>query len=89
MLAPCVGKPRSFASVSGRSSGPSRRIVHARTFAVAAFKVEIDFEGTKHMLDVPDDKTILEVALDNDLALPHDCKLGVCMTCPAKLVRTC
>jgi ferredoxin len=89
MLAPCIVKPRAFTSVSGRSSRPSRPIAHARTFAVAAFKVEIDFEGTKHMLDVPDDKTILEVALENELELPHDCKLGVCMTCPAKLVRAC
>jgi len=38
------------------------------------------------VLDVPAGESILSVALDKGLDLPHDCKLGVCMTCPAKLV---
>lgn len=29
----------------------------------------------------------METALDNGLRLPHDCKMGVCMTCPARLVE--
>lgn len=37
-------------------------------------------------LEVEDGETILEAALDNGLELSHDCKMGVCMTCPAKLV---
>jgi ferredoxin len=49
-------------------------------------KVEIEHDGKKYDLEVPDGKTILEVALDKGMDLPHDCKLGVCMTCPAKLV---
>lgn len=49
-------------------------------------KVQIEHEGKQYDLEVPDGKTILEVALDKGLDLPHDCKLGVCMTCPAKLV---
>ncbi|CAI5492546.1 unnamed protein product [Closterium sp. Naga37s-1] len=32
------------------------------------------------------DETILSAAIDAGLDLPHDCKLGVCMTCPAKLI---
>lgn len=32
------------------------------------------------------DETILSKALDSGLPVPHDCKLGVCMTCPARLV---
>lgn len=49
-------------------------------------KVQIEHDGKQFDLEVPDGKTILEVALDKGLDLPHDCKLGVCMTCPAKLV---
>ena len=49
------------------------------------FKVELEYEGGVKILDVPDDETILDVALDSGLELSHDCKLGVCMTCPAKL----
>lgn len=32
------------------------------------------------------DETILSKALDSGLSVPHDCKLGVCMTCPARLL---
>ena len=30
-------------------------------------------------------ETILAKALDSGLSVIHDCKLGVCMTCPAQL----
>jgi ferredoxin len=49
------------------------------------FKVEVEFEGKKHMLDVPEGETILSVAIEAGLEVPYDCQLGVCMTCPAKL----
>lgn len=71
-----VRAPRAFSSSSKFS-----RVVLARSH-----KVEIEHEGKTFNLDVPDGKSILEVALDAGLDLPHDCKLGVCMTCPAKLV---
>nr|ABR16902.1 unknown [Picea sitchensis] len=50
------------------------------------YNVEIEHEGKKHVLQVPEDETILSKALDAGIAVPHDCKLGVCMTCPAKLI---
>ncbi|GAU17246.1 hypothetical protein TSUD_109610 [Trifolium subterraneum] len=37
-------------------------------------------------LEVEPDETILSKALDSGLSVPHDCKLGVCMTCPARLI---
>jgi hypothetical protein len=49
--------------------------------------VTVTHEGKTTVLEVPSDKSILEAALDKGVDLPHDCKLGVCMTCPAKLVR--
>lgn len=51
-----------------------------------AYKVEMEHEGAKTTLEVEEDETILEKALEMGLSIPHDCKLGVCMTCPAKLV---
>lgn len=53
----------------------------------ASHKVDIAHQGKNIVLEVPDGETILSVALDNGIDLPHDCQLGVCMTCPAKLVR--
>lgn len=38
------------------------------------------------MLEVDEGTSILDAALDNDINLPHDCKLGVCLTCPSVVV---
>ena len=46
----------------------------------------MEHEGQSTELEVEPDETILSKALDSGLPVPHDCKLGVCMTCPAKLL---
>lgn len=46
----------------------------------------IEHEGQSTELEVEPDETILSKALDFGLTVPHDCKLGVCMTCPARLI---
>ncbi|GLJ17832.1 hypothetical protein SUGI_0311870 [Cryptomeria japonica] len=51
------------------------------------YSVEIEHEGKKHILQVEEDETILSKALDAGIDVPHDCKLGVCMTCPARLLN--
>lgn len=48
--------------------------------------MEVEHKGKVHTLEVEDGETVLEKALEADLDVPYDCKLGVCMTCPAKLV---
>ena len=50
-------------------------------------QVEIQHDAGSTVLEVEEDQTILDAALDSGLELSHDCKMGVCMTCPAKLVR--
>ncbi|KAK6913941.1 2Fe-2S ferredoxin-type iron-sulfur binding domain [Dillenia turbinata] len=54
---------------------------------IRSYKVQIEHEGQTTELDVEPDETILAKALDSGLSVPHDCKLGVCMTCPARLLR--
>ncbi|CAM9094698.1 unnamed protein product [Ascophyllum nodosum] len=49
-------------------------------------KVTIEHEGKTIVLEVSESTTILDAALDNGIELPHDCKLGVCLTCPSKVV---
>ncbi|GAB2289339.1 Ferulic acid decarboxylase 1 [Dionaea muscipula] len=67
----------------GRGCGRDRR----RSVAVGcSYKVVIEHQGQVTELEVEDDETILSKALDRGLSVPHDCKLGVCMTCPAKLI---
>ncbi|CAN1129221.1 Ferredoxin C 1, chloroplastic [Linum perenne] len=53
---------------------------------VRSYKVVIEHQGESRELEVEPDETILSKALDSGMSVPHDCKLGVCMTCPAKLV---
>jgi len=38
------------------------------------------------VLDVDEETTVLDAALDAGIDLPHDCKLGVCLTCPSKVI---
>ncbi|XP_047975227.1 ferredoxin C 1, chloroplastic-like [Salvia hispanica] len=54
--------------------------------SVHAYKVVIEQGDKLTEVEVDEDETILSRALDVGLDVPHDCKLGVCMTCPAKLV---
>jgi ferredoxin len=46
----------------------------------------VQHEGKSHELRVESTYTILEAAMDAGISLPYDCKLGVCLTCPAKIV---
>eukprot|EP00271_Cylindrocystis_brebissonii_P008636 TRINITY_DN23103_c0_g1_i1.p1 TRINITY_DN23103_c0_g1~~TRINITY_DN23103_c0_g1_i1.p1 ORF type:complete len:177 (-),score=14.81 TRINITY_DN23103_c0_g1_i1:510-1040(-) len=55
--------------------------------SASTYTVELEHAGVVRTLQVPEDETILSVALDEGMDLPYDCKLGVCMTCPAKLVE--
>jgi len=47
--------------------------------------LEITHKGQTISVTVDEDTSILDAGLDAGLDLPHDCKMGVCMTCPAKL----
>lgn len=85
-----------------KPSGPSARMLqhfwelHARrpmhrdvrSYASNTVQLRLPDDSTV-MLDVPEGSSILEVALDEGLDIPHDCKMGVCMNCAAKLVREC
>ncbi|ABO96561.1 predicted protein, partial [Ostreococcus lucimarinus CCE9901] len=51
-----------------------------------AVAVEIRHEGKTYNLEVADGDNILDVALDAGIDLRYDCKMGVCMMCPAKVV---
>ncbi|KAM7485519.1 hypothetical protein LguiA_001528 [Lonicera macranthoides] len=62
---------------------PTRRTL---TITTCSYKVLMEHEGKTTELSVDEDETILSKALDSGLNVPHDCKLGVCMTCPAKLL---
>lgn len=51
-----------------------------------SYKVVVEQDGKTTELEVEPDETILSKALESGMDVPYDCNLGVCMTCPAKLV---
>lgn len=48
-------------------------------------KVTVFFQGEQSEIFVPKGKSILDVALDNDIELPYSCQTGNCSTCKGKL----
>ncbi len=52
------------------------------------YTVEILHQGQTHVIDVPEDRPILEVANDDrGLGLPVSCTAGVCTTCAALITE--
>lgn len=51
------------------------------------YTVELRHQGTTHTIQVPADKTILEVADEAGLDLPSSCHAGVCTTCAAQILE--
>ena len=52
-----------------------------------AGSVKAILEGKEIVVDVPADKTILDVLLDNDFDPPYSCTSGACSTCMAKVTK--
>ncbi|KAK8709606.1 hypothetical protein V6N13_060620 [Hibiscus sabdariffa] len=77
-------QPTTVSKLNPRSYHGSVRRLSA--LIASSYKVVLEHEGKSTELEVEDDETILSKALEEGLDVPHDCKLGVCMTCPAKLV---
>ncbi|MGG6268273.1 2Fe-2S iron-sulfur cluster-binding protein [Leptolyngbya sp. AN03gr2] len=52
------------------------------------YTVEISHQGQTYTIEVPEDRTILEVANDEKgLDLPVSCTAGVCTTCAALITE--
>ena len=56
---------------------------------MTSFKVTFvnKFSGSKEVVDIPDDKYILDSAIEQNIQLPFSCRAGACSTCVAKLEK--
>mgnify|MGYP001174340905 FL=1 len=48
-------------------------------------KIKIICDNVEYNLESQDDKTILELALENDIDAPYSCQGGICSACLALL----
>ncbi|KAL1220653.1 Ferredoxin C 1 [Cardamine amara subsp. amara] len=83
---PYLSKSISFPLRNATLSTTNRRNFLSTGIVARSYKVVVEQDGKTTELEVEPDETILSKALDEGLDLPYDCNLGVCMTCPAKLV---
>ena len=56
---------------------------------MTSFKITFinEFSGLKEVIDIPDDKYILDSAIEQNIELPFSCRAGACSTCVAKLEK--
>tara|TARA_Y100001968_G_scaffold230508_1_gene213406 strand:+ start:609 stop:908 length:300 start_codon:yes stop_codon:yes gene_type:complete len=54
---------------------------------MTSFKITFinELSGLKEIVDIPDDKYILDAACEQSIELPYSCRSGACLTCVAKL----
>ena len=65
---------------------PLARSTRTLLAAKKTHKVTVQHAGAETVLEVREDVSILSAALEAGIELPHDCELGVCLTCPSKVV---
>jgi ring-1,2-phenylacetyl-CoA epoxidase subunit PaaE len=51
------------------------------------YKLQVIVDGKSHALQLGDEHTVLDTALEAGLDLPYACKGGVCCTCRAKVME--
>ena len=56
---------------------------------MSSFKITFinGLSGLKEVIDIPDDKYILDSATEHNIELPSSCRTGACSTCVAKLEK--
>lgn len=73
---------RRLGAPAAAAAAPRRRQVLARS----SHTVELqDLDGNIHVMQVADGESLLDVAIEQGLDMPHDCKMGVCLRCSAMI----
>jgi ring-1,2-phenylacetyl-CoA epoxidase subunit PaaE len=77
-----------FATASTTKSIAPRAInTPASSLKSLKYSLEVILDGKTNAMQLGDDNTVLDVALEAGLDLPYACKGGVCCTCRAKVIE--
>ena len=68
-------------------SGITRPDEKTENESTAVHEVTIILEGEEFKVTVPEEMTILEAALEQDIDMPFSCQSGVCSACRGKLLE--
>jgi ring-1,2-phenylacetyl-CoA epoxidase subunit PaaE len=82
-----IHSERFASNHTAKSASP--RAVSTASPALKAFKYSLDIilDGKTNAMQLGDEDTVLDVALEQGLDLPYACKGGVCCTCRAKVIE--
>ena len=76
----------AFLALAVNAFAPARFGAKQRMATSMNYKVTIVDGDKETVLDVEGDMTVLEAALEAGIELDYDCQMGVCLTCPSKVV---
>lgn len=85
-----ISKVNSFLSTSKFTSSINQQLSRSTNnmilLAKPKHKVTVQHDGKEFILEVAEDYSILNAAIDAGVSLPYDCNLGVCLTCPSRVI---
>lgn len=81
-----------YVQSTAKAQGWSDRQIHREDFTAppvtadgnTAFEIELGRSG--HVFEIPTNKTVLEVLLENDVEIESSCELGICGSCVTKVL---
>ena len=83
----CIHAERFVSSNATKTIAPRADSIRAEGQKALKYSLRVVVDGKSHAMQLGDEHTILDTALQAGLDLPYACKGGVCCTCRAKVIE--
>ena len=81
-----IATKQQMCSTSGRFAMGPAKMPQRMGVAAQAYKVTLMDNGHTHTLEVEEGDNILAACFDAGIEVPHDCTMGTCCRCAARLI---